>query len=256
MRTVYHKQLADLTTQLGEMCGLAGVAMKLATQALLEADIGAADQVISDHERMVAMRAQVEKEAFALLALQQPVAGELRAIFSAIQIIADTERMCALAVHVAKIAQREYPKQVLPEKVRGCFADMAKVAIALGDSAKQVLISRDPQQAAQLHQQDGAMDELSGLRRRFTPDTVTNTASTIVNGQRPHESRTATANKVPPVLGQQRIRHTRLKTATGAILTPPPRGPALSYYVTTDVSYVWRRTQSSCPPATSVTVHG
>ena len=37
---------------------------------------------------------------------------------------------------------------------------MAKVAIALGDSAKQVLVSRDPQQAARLHEQDDAMDDL------------------------------------------------------------------------------------------------
>ena len=101
MRTVYHTQLAGLTTQLGEMCGLAVAAMKRATQTLLEADMDAAEQVIRDHERIVAMRAQVEKEAFALLALQQPVAGELRAIFSAIQIIADANRMGALAVLVA-----------------------------------------------------------------------------------------------------------------------------------------------------------
>ena len=160
MRTAYHKQLADLTTQLGEMCGLAGVAMKGATQALLEADIVAAEQVIRDHERIVALRAQVEKEALALLALQQPVAGELREIFSAIQIIADVERMGALAVHIANIAQREYPKHVLPEDVRECFADMGKAAIALGDSAKQVLVSHDPQQAAQLHEQDDTMDDL------------------------------------------------------------------------------------------------
>ena len=160
MRTAYHQQLADLTRQLGEMCGLAGVAMKGATQALLEADIVAAEQVIRDHERIVALRAQVEKEALALLALQQPVAGELREIFSAIQIIADVERMGALAVHIANIAQREYPKHVLPEDVRECFADMGKAAIALGDSAKQVLVSHDPQQAAQLHEQDDAMDDL------------------------------------------------------------------------------------------------
>jgi phosphate transport system protein len=160
MRTAYHERLDDLAAQLGEMCGLAGAAMKRATQALLEADIVAAEEVIQDHERIVEMRAQAEKEAFALLALQQPVAGELRAIFSAVQIIADTERMGALAVHVAKIARREYPEQVLPEDVRGCFAEMGKVAIALGDSAKQVLVSRDPQQAAQLHEQDKAMDDL------------------------------------------------------------------------------------------------
>ncbi|MGO9382938.1 MAG: phosphate signaling complex protein PhoU [Mycobacterium sp.] len=160
MRTAYHKQLDDLATQLGEMCGMAGVAMKGATQALLEADLSAAEQVIRDHERIVALRARVEKEALALLALQQPVAGDLRAIFSSIQIIADTERMGALAVHIAKIARREHPKHVLPEDVRGCFTDMARVAIALGDSAKQVLVSRDPQQAAQLRDQDKAMDDL------------------------------------------------------------------------------------------------
>lgn len=160
MRTMYHQQLAELTTQLGELCGLAGEAMKRATQALLEADLDAAEQVVRDHDRMVVMRTQVEKEAFALLALQQPVASELRSIFSAIQISADTERMGALAVHVAKIARREHPKRILPDEVRACFADMAKVAITLGDCAKQVLISRDPQQAARLHEQDDAMDEL------------------------------------------------------------------------------------------------
>lgn len=72
MRTVYHQRLTELAGRLGEMCSLAGIAMKRATQALLEADIGAAEQVIRDHERIVAMRAQVEKEAFALLALQHP----------------------------------------------------------------------------------------------------------------------------------------------------------------------------------------
>lgn len=160
MRTVYHQRLTELAGRLGEMCSLAGIAMKRATQALLEADIGAAEQVIRNHERIVAMRAQVEKEAFALLALQHPVAGELREIFSAVQIIADTERMGALAVHIAKITRREYPNQVLPEEVRNCFADMAKVAIALGDSARQVLVNRDPQEAAQLHDRDDAMDDL------------------------------------------------------------------------------------------------
>jgi phosphate transport system protein len=160
MRTAYHEQLDDLATKLGEMCGLAGVAMKRATQALLEADIDAAEQVIGDHQQILAMRAQVEKEAFALLALQQPVAGELRTIFSATQIIADTERMGALAVHIAKIARREYPKQVLPEEFREGFAEMAQVAIALADNAKQSLLSRDPQKAAQLHGQDDAMDDL------------------------------------------------------------------------------------------------
>ncbi|SOX52475.1 phosphate transport system regulatory protein PhoU [Mycobacterium ahvazicum] len=160
MRTAYHQQLANLTTQLGDMCALAGVAMKRATRALLEADNVAAEQVIGDHERIVALRARVEKEAFALLVLQQPVASELRAVFSSIQIIADVERMGALAVHIAKIARREYPNHVLPAEVGDYFTAMAKVAITLGDSAKSALISCDPRQAGLLHEQDDAMDDL------------------------------------------------------------------------------------------------
>ncbi|OCB34511.1 phosphate transport system regulatory protein PhoU [Mycobacterium malmoense] len=160
MRSAYHHQLDELSVQLGEMCGMATDAMRRATDALLEADLDAAEQVIREHDRLVTMRGRAEREAFDLLALQQPVAGELRVVFSTIQLIADIERMGALAVHVAKIARREHPDRVLPDKVRASFADMARVAIALGDSARQVLISRDPQQAARLREQDDAMDEL------------------------------------------------------------------------------------------------
>lgn len=160
MRSAYHHQLDELSVQLGEMCDMATDAMRRATDALLEADLDAAEQVIREHDRLVTMRGRAEREAFDLLALQQPVAGELRVVFSTIQLIADIERMGALAVHVAKIARREHPDRVLPDKVRASFADMARVAIALGDSARQVLISRDPQQAARLREQDDAMDEL------------------------------------------------------------------------------------------------
>ena len=52
MRTAYHEQLDALTDQLGEMCGLAGAAMERATQALLQADLVLAEQVITDHEQI------------------------------------------------------------------------------------------------------------------------------------------------------------------------------------------------------------
>ena len=106
MRTAYHEQLAELSERLGEMCGLAGIAMERATQALLQADLVLAEQVITDHERISALSAQAEESAFVLLALQAPVAGDLRSIVSAIQIVADIDRMGALALHVAKIARR------------------------------------------------------------------------------------------------------------------------------------------------------
>ena len=136
MRTIYHEQLSALANQLGEMCGLAGLAMERATRALLQADLVLAEQVISDHEQIRAMNMRVEEDAFALLALQQPVAGELRAIFTSIQIAADVDRMGALAVHVAKIARRRHPLHTLPEEVNDCFAEMGRVAVELGNGAK------------------------------------------------------------------------------------------------------------------------
>jgi phosphate transport system protein len=166
MRTAYHEQLEALTDQLGEMCGLAGVAMERATQALVQADLVLAEQVITDHEQISAMSARAEEAAFVLLALQAPVAGDLRAVVSSIQIVADVDRMGALALHVAKIARRRHPQHVLPEEVNGYFAEMGRVAVELGNAAREVLESRDPEKAARIQDEDDAMDDLH--RHLFT----------------------------------------------------------------------------------------
>jgi phosphate transport system protein len=160
MRTAYHEQLSALSTQTGKMCGLAAVAIDRATHALLRADLAQAEQVISDHEQMVAMRARAEQSAVALLALQQPVAGDLRGIVSSIQIVADVDRMGALAVHVAKIARRRHPQRALPTAANGSFSEMGRVAVELANRAQDVLQSRDPQKAAQLREEDDRMDNL------------------------------------------------------------------------------------------------
>lgn len=160
MRTAYHEQLAALTDQLGEMCGLAGVAMERSTQALLQADLALAEQVISDHDQITALSVRAEEAAFVLLALQAPVAGDLRAIVSSIQIVADVDRMGALALHVAKIARRRHPQHTLPEEVNGYFAEMGRVAVDLGAAAQEVLVTRDPEKAARIGEDDDAMDDL------------------------------------------------------------------------------------------------
>jgi phosphate transport system protein len=160
MRTAYHERLSELSEQLGEMCGLAGMAMERATQSLLQADLVLAEQVISDHEKIAKQSARAEENAFVLLALQAPVAGDLRAIVSSIQMVADIDRMGALALHVAKIARRRHPQHVLPEEVNGYFAEMGRVAVELGNSAQEVLLSRDPQKAARIREEDDAMDDL------------------------------------------------------------------------------------------------
>jgi phosphate transport system protein len=79
MRTGFHDQLDGLTALVADMCGLAGEAMAGATQALLQADLVLAENVITDHDRLARMKAEAEETAFVLLALQSPVAGDLRA---------------------------------------------------------------------------------------------------------------------------------------------------------------------------------
>jgi phosphate transport system protein len=52
MRTAFQDKLASLTETLSQMCGLAGAAMERATQALLQADLVLAEQVISSHDQL------------------------------------------------------------------------------------------------------------------------------------------------------------------------------------------------------------
>ena len=85
MRTAFHDQLAALTETLSQMCGLAGAAMERATQALLQADLVLAEQVITNHDELSRMQTQAEGAAFALLALQAPVAGDLRLVVGSMQ---------------------------------------------------------------------------------------------------------------------------------------------------------------------------
>ncbi|MEV0250388.1 phosphate signaling complex protein PhoU [Nocardia sp. NPDC050712] len=160
MRVIYNEQMADLAHLLGEMAGLAGSAMERATQSLLQADLSLAEQVIGEGDRIADMITDAEERAFALLALQAPVAGDLRQVVSAIQIVNDVNRMGALALHVAKTTRRRHPNPALPESVHGYFAEMGRIAVNMGAGAKEVLETRDPERAAQLNQDDEAMDDL------------------------------------------------------------------------------------------------
>ena len=160
MRTAYHQQLSELNDMLGTMCGLAGTAMERATRALLESDLAGTEQVIGDHDQILAMSVDAAAHAIKLLALQQPVAGDLRNIVGSIQIIADIERMDALAVHVAKIARRRHPEPAVPEEVSSFFNQMGQVACQLATIAREVLRTRDPQKAAGIRERDDAMDDL------------------------------------------------------------------------------------------------
>ncbi|OBI11554.1 phosphate transport system regulatory protein PhoU [Mycobacterium sp. E2327] len=160
MRTAYHEQLAALNEQLADMCAMAGASMQDATQALLQADLVLAEKVIAEKGELAKMSGAAEDSAFVLLALQAPVAGDLRAVVTAIRLCADVERMGGLAAHVAKIVRRRHPEHVLPEQANGYFAEMGRVAVELGSAAEEVLRTGDPEKARLINVEDDAMDDL------------------------------------------------------------------------------------------------
>ena len=160
MRTAFHEQLDALTTTIADMCGVAGQAMQDATQALLGADAALAERVIGGHDEMMLNVVRAEQDAFTLLALQAPVATDLRVVVASLRNVADADRMSALAMHVAKIVRRRHPAHAIPEEVNSFFADMGRIAVDLGNTAKDVVLAGDPGKAAQLDHDDDAMDDL------------------------------------------------------------------------------------------------
>jgi len=166
MRDVYQEQLDQLAGGLADMCDQVADAMAKATRSLLETDLQLAEEVISDDVRVDDVRASAEEQAFALLALQAPVATDLRIVVSAIHGAGDVERMGDLALHVAQTARRRHPQPVLPAEVAPYFAEMGRVGVALATKAGEVIRTRDLTRAAELESDDDAMDDLH--RHMFT----------------------------------------------------------------------------------------
>jgi phosphate transport system protein len=166
MRDVYQEQLDELAAALAGMCTQVADAMGKATRALLEVDLQLAEEVISEDIRVDEIRAQAEEKAFALLALQAPVATDLRIVVSAIHGAGDIERMGDLALHVAQAARRRHPLPVLPTEMAPYFAEMGRVGVELALKAGDVIRTRDLARAAELETDDDAMDDLH--RHMFT----------------------------------------------------------------------------------------
>lgn len=160
MREAYQVELGELAEELANMCAMAGTAMELATRALLDADLGLAEQVIGDDAKIDDARSSCEEHAYALLALQAPVATDLRTVLAAIHAAESLERMGDLALHVAKAARRRHPNPVLPEQVRPYFSEMGRVAVDLANQAEKVILEKDIEKARSLEEADDEMDDL------------------------------------------------------------------------------------------------
>ncbi|SNR42377.1 phosphate uptake regulator, PhoU [Haloechinothrix alba] len=166
MREAYHVELDRLADKLASMSGMVANAMELATKALLETDLQLAEQVISDDEHVDDTRAQCEEQAYSLLALQAPVATELRKVLAVIHAAESLERMGDLALHVARTARRRHPDPVLPPEVTPYFGEMGKVAVRLARQTEEVIKTTDVDAARALESADDEVDNIH--RHLFT----------------------------------------------------------------------------------------
>ncbi|UAK35904.1 phosphate transport system regulatory protein PhoU [Nocardia asteroides] len=160
MRTRYHDHLEQLADQLRVMCVRNREAIAMATDALLGADLELAERTIDYCAETVAMREDTEHAAVTLLALEAPVAGELRQVVTALQLIDDLTRMSTLTEHIARAARRRHPGGAVPAAVRNLMTHMGETAVDLADAAVGVLTTADPVDAADLDARDDTMDEL------------------------------------------------------------------------------------------------
>lgn len=160
MRASYHEELNSVHERLYEMAGLVEVAMREASESLLTADLSKAEAVITDDAKLDAMHEELEFKCLSLLALQAPVAGELRTIVSAIRVVFELARMGDLAAHVAKIARLRYPEHAVVAELEPNFRRMADVCIQMAQLAAQSLRDHDASEAFRMAEIDEEMDEL------------------------------------------------------------------------------------------------
>ena len=155
----FHDQLATLKQRLLEMSQSAEELVELSVDALLTRDIDKAEVVISGDHAVDQLELDVEKLAIELLALQQPMARDLRFIISAIKISSDLERVGDHAVNIAQSALRLASLNIAftphPE-----IEDMARRARRMLSDALDAFIRADGALGREVTKADDQVDAL------------------------------------------------------------------------------------------------
>ncbi|MGH3874945.1 MAG: phosphate signaling complex protein PhoU [Pseudonocardiaceae bacterium] len=163
MREMFHAELDSLIGDLARMARLAGQLMTNASTALQQADLGLAELVISREDEMAALCLETDQRCVNLLALQAPVAVDLRKVVAAMRTVRDLGRMGTLAQHVANIARLKHPAVPIPDDIQPVLARMSLLATGLAEAAANAIENQDAMSSARLAEVD---DEVDALRRQ------------------------------------------------------------------------------------------
>lgn len=142
---------------------------KLSTIADNPARANAAEEALTAADSLKEIRERCEHRSMQLLVRENPVATELRQVFTSIYIVEDFSRMGALAKHVANTARLRYPEEVVDKQLQSTVRELAKMVDTMGELIHDQLISPDADLALEINEIDDHVDEL----HRYLLTTVT-----------------------------------------------------------------------------------
>jgi phosphate transport system protein len=154
----FHEEMEVLKSHLVSMSGIAEELVRLAVEALLDRDIKKAQEVVSRDDQLDALELTVDDLAINLLALQQPMARDLRFITAAMKIGNDLERVGDHAVNIAEELEfllKTSPVPMLPE-----LEEMARIATDMLSDALNAFVNADSRLAREVVSRDDRVDDL------------------------------------------------------------------------------------------------
>ncbi|MFM9099567.1 MAG: phosphate signaling complex protein PhoU [Actinomycetota bacterium] len=166
LRSAFQDDLDGVTSTLVDLSSIVSGSIDKATHALLTANLAEAEEVIAADDRVDNLQHDLDARIIDIIARQQPVASDLRALVTALRMSADLERMGDMAHHVAKITRLRHPGAAVPSELLLTIEEMGKVAKLISEKAGLVINSRDIDKALELERDDDEMDKLH--RKLFT----------------------------------------------------------------------------------------
>jgi phosphate transport system protein len=160
IRSVFQDELDSVSQTLFELSVMVSDSMAKATRALMSKNLSLAEEVISYDEKVDTVQHDLDARIIDIIARQQPVASDLRALVTALRMSADLERMGDLADHVAKVVRLRHPAAAVPDQLLGLIESMGVTAEKIAAKTGVVISTRDTALAAQLEKDDDEMDLL------------------------------------------------------------------------------------------------
>jgi phosphate transport system protein len=158
-RTRFHEGLEELKQKLLEMAGMAEQAVDRVIEAYRKRDPGLCQRVIEDEPAINRAEREIDELAIDLLAMQQPMAVDLRFILAVIKINSDLERVGDLAVNIAEriLEMSALPSVDLPVDL----PHMAALAASMVRNALEAFIHADPERAEKVCAMDDDVDRMN-----------------------------------------------------------------------------------------------